>query len=80
MSMLDADPNSKDYYTIRSTTLNKKTGVRKYEYTPAKLMTSWEAMGFSNNYRNQLFGNTTVRHEMFMYDYKKRAWLPIPGF
>jgi len=79
MSLLDANPSSKDYYTVRITTINKKTGVRQYKYSAPVLLDGMSAMQLGSKYRQSVPG-ATVENELFVYDYGRHAWLPIPGF
>ena len=79
MSLLDANPMSHDYYTVRITTIDKKTGARVYRYTAPVLLNGMNAIQLGSKYRQSVPGATVV-NELFIYDYDKRAWLPVPGF
>lgn len=79
MSLLDSNPNSKDYYTVRIAVVDNKTGVRRYTYTPATLLDGMGALQFASKYNKQVPGKT-IETLLMQYDYGKRAWLPVPGF
>lgn len=79
MSLLDANPNSKDYYTVRTAVIDKKTAARRYTYTPALLLDGMGAMQFAERAPRAMPGKT-IETVLMIYDYGKHAWLPVPGF
>lgn len=79
MSLLDANPNSKDYYTVRTAIIDNKTGTRRYSYTPATLLDGMSALQFAQKAPKSAPGKT-IENLLMIYDYGKHSWLAVPGF